>query len=543
MSPDPFSLGGSAMMSTPNRTDSVNSGLGSSISNASSSEDLFNFGMTNTPTTSIASVSKNTPAETVKEEMNNTSDDIFGFDMMSSGGRKEQTQTEVQTESKGLDDLDSFFGGVGLESTTAQSSSSAPQSHLENTVAMSVSTSEQEYVQRTESDEVNVNQSVIINDIGSDLQGPTETEDYASAKALYEERRREQVGADFMNQQTAIRNQQQMYEEYERNHSSQQEEQKPGTLQDRFQQMRERGNSFLNNNVTLKNMNKMKNSFFSNAKEKINNLKASRSGMSEQQQQQLQTRDDYGPKITQVAPSPNPSPRQVLVEGSPDGSTDFDFQETSVMQSRNSRANSKDKSLRVSVSDSSLNSSGGLEDILGVGGEGDGKKAVSVEESVSLETQDYTKQQSTVQQNSLNDTFDIFAQETSEPSISKPAAGTSDIDALFAEPAAPAPASAPNTGFDDIFGNNGVQSTGPASGGGISFGDDLSGAGNVAVDSNNNVLVEDEAGEAGEPEIRKRLREQRIQKKKAAIAAALQEKKDKDMMEAMERAEVRYSFV
>ena len=177
------------------------------------------------------------------------------------------------------------------------------------------------------------------------------------------------------------------------------------------------------------------------------------------------------------------------------------------MQSRNSRANSKDKSLRVSVSDSSLNSSGGLEDILGVGGEGDGKKAVSVEESVSLETQDYTKQQSTVQQNSLNDTFDIFAQETSEPSISKPAAGTSDIDALFAEPAAPAPASAPNTGFDDIFGNNGVQSTGPASGGGISFGDDLSGAGNVAVDSNNNVLVEDEAGEAGEPEIRKRLRE------------------------------------
>ena len=61
----------------------------------------------------------------------------------------------------------------------------------------------------------------------------------------------------------------------------------------------------------------------------------------------------------------------------------------------------------------------------------------------------------------------------------------------------------------------------------------------MKVDANNVVQVEDEVGEENEPEIRKRLREQRIQKKKAAMAAALQQKRDKEMEEAMARAEVR----
>ena len=341
--------------------------------------------------------------------------------------------------------------------------------------------------------------SVVVNDVDDDAAfgpgGPLETEDYASARASFEERRR---------RNECIRHQQEEFDRYERS----QAQQSQPKMQERLRESRDRMGSFLNN---------MKNSLVSNAREKINNFKASRS-MTEHQQQQLQSRPDGGPKITQVAPSPAhmASPR-VLVEGESSSSPSAAAPASPVQDD-------------------------GYSDFMG--SDSDQQQSPRSDAGTGSDTASAAGASA-----NTDDALDIFAtSDATEASTARaaPAAATAndDINALFAEPAPP-PAAA-QSGFDDIFGNNGVDERGGGGGGGgVSFGFEAAAssgpnsANTVAVDANNVVLVSEEQGTEGEPEIRKRLREQRIQKKKAAMAAALQQKLDKDMEEAMERAEVR----
>ena len=243
--------------------------------------------------------------------------------------------------------------------------------------------------------------------------------------------------------------------------------------------------------------------------------------MTEHQQQQLHSRQDAGPKITQVAPSPAhmASPR-VLVEGESSSGSPSDAAPASPVAETHAGATVQDD---------------GYSDFLGSGSDQQQNPRSDAGERGTASTAGPSA--------STGDSLDIFATASAAEASTAPAASANDdINALFADPAPP-PAAA-QSGFDDIFGNNGVDDRGGGGGGGVSFGFEAAASSGsnsmntVAVDANNVVMVSDEQGTEGEPEIRKRLREQRIQKKKAAMAAALQQKLDKDMEDAMERAEV-----